>query len=92
MAVDDPGEDIGEIDERLKAIERAGFDQRSNRCPVLGAAASGDCHESCASAPVGRVRRASGPEIPSQCHAMILLSIIMASRTRLLTVPRSVEG
>jgi hypothetical protein len=44
MAVDNPGEDIGEIAERLDTIEFAGFDQRRNGCPVFGTAV-GACKE-----------------------------------------------
>jgi hypothetical protein len=44
MAVDNPGEDIGEIAERLDTIEFAGFDQRRNGCPVFGTAI-GACKE-----------------------------------------------
>lgn len=35
MAVDDPVEDVGQIGERLDVIELGGFDQRSNRRPML---------------------------------------------------------
>ncbi len=38
MAVDDPGEDVGEVTERLDAVELAGLDQRGDDGPVLGAA------------------------------------------------------
>lgn len=38
MAIDDPGEDIGEIAEGLDAVEFAGFDQGSDDGPMLGAA------------------------------------------------------
>ncbi len=38
VAVDDPGENIGEVAERFDSIEFAGFDQRGDDCPVLGAA------------------------------------------------------
>ncbi|ESY17766.1 hypothetical protein X749_30655 [Mesorhizobium sp. LNJC391B00] len=44
MAIDDPGEDIGEIAEGLDAVEFAGFDQRGDDCPVFGAAI-GACKE-----------------------------------------------
>ena len=38
MAVDDPGEHVGEIAERLDAVELAGLDQRGDDGPMLGAA------------------------------------------------------
>ena len=38
MAVDDPGDDVGEIGLRVDAVELAGLDQRSDDGPVLGAA------------------------------------------------------
>jgi hypothetical protein len=37
VAVDDLGEDVGEIAERLDAVELAGLDQRGDDGPVLGA-------------------------------------------------------
>lgn len=44
VAIDDPGEDIGEIAEGLDAVQFAGFDQRGDDCPVFGAAI-GACKE-----------------------------------------------
>lgn len=38
VAVDDPGEDIGEIAERFDIVEFAGFDQRGDDCPVFSTA------------------------------------------------------
>jgi hypothetical protein len=38
VAVDDPGEDVGEVAERFDSVEFAGFDQRGDDGPVLGAA------------------------------------------------------
>ena len=38
MAVDDPGEDVGEIGVRLDPVELAGFDERGDDRPVLAAA------------------------------------------------------
>ena len=41
MAVDDPGDDVGEIGVRLGPAELAGFDERGDDRPVLAAAACG---------------------------------------------------
>ena len=38
MAIDDPGEDVGEISLRVDAIHFAGCDQRSQDCPMFCAA------------------------------------------------------
>jgi hypothetical protein len=38
MAVDDPGEDVIEIGERIDVVQLAGFDQGGNDGPMLGAA------------------------------------------------------
>jgi hypothetical protein len=38
MAVDDPGQDVGEVAVRLDAIELAGLDQGRDYRPVIGAA------------------------------------------------------
>lgn len=38
MAVDDPGKDVAEIGEGLDIVELAGFDQRRDDGPMLGAA------------------------------------------------------
>jgi hypothetical protein len=38
MTVDDPGEDVGQIPERVDVIQFAGFDQSSDGGPMLGAA------------------------------------------------------
>ena len=38
MAVDDPGEDVGEVGERIDAVQLAGLDQRGDGGPMLGAA------------------------------------------------------
>ena len=38
VAFDDPGEDVGEIAERLDVVQLAGFDERGDGCPVFGAA------------------------------------------------------
>src|SRR5882757_9674430 len=38
MTVDDPGKDVGQIAKRIDVVEFAGFDQRSDSGPVLGAA------------------------------------------------------
>jgi hypothetical protein len=37
MTVDDPGEDVGQISERIDVLQLAGLDQRGNGGPVLGA-------------------------------------------------------
>ena len=38
MTVDDPGENIGEIAERIDFVEFTGLDQRCDGGPVVGAA------------------------------------------------------
>src|SRR5215469_5086619 len=38
MAVDDAGDDVGEVGVRIDADKLAGFDQRSDHGPVLGTA------------------------------------------------------
>ena len=38
MAVDDAGNDVGEVGVRFDAEELAGFDQRSDHRPMLGTA------------------------------------------------------
>lgn len=38
MVVDDPGQHVGEIAERFDAVQLAGFDQRRDDGPMLGAA------------------------------------------------------
>ena len=38
MAVDDPGDDVGDVAVRLDPKQLAGFDQRSDERPVFGAA------------------------------------------------------
>ena len=38
MAVDDPGDDVGEVGLRIDAVELAGLDQRGDDRPVLAAA------------------------------------------------------
>ena len=38
MALDDAGDDVGEVGVRLDADELAGFDQRSDHRPMLAAA------------------------------------------------------
>ncbi len=38
VAVDDPGEHVGQVAERLDVVQLASFDQRSDDGPVLGAA------------------------------------------------------
>ena len=38
MAVDDPGDDVGQVAVRLDGEQLAGFDQRGDDRPVLGAA------------------------------------------------------
>lgn len=38
MAGDDPGDHVSEVGVRLDAVELACLDQRSDRCPMLGAA------------------------------------------------------
>ena len=37
MAVDDPGEDVGEVGNRVDVVQLAGFDQRRDSGPMLGA-------------------------------------------------------
>jgi hypothetical protein len=37
VIVDDPGDDVGQIDLRIDAIEFAGLDQRGDDCPMLAA-------------------------------------------------------
>jgi hypothetical protein len=37
MTVDDPGEDVCQIPERIDVVQLAGFDQRGDGGPVLGA-------------------------------------------------------
>jgi hypothetical protein len=37
MTVDDPGEDVGQISERIDVVQLAGLDQRGDGGPVLGA-------------------------------------------------------
>ena len=37
MAVDDPGEDVGEVGKRVDVVQLAGFDQRRDSGPMLGA-------------------------------------------------------
>lgn len=36
-AVDDPGQDVGEIGERIDVVDLAGFDQGRDDSPVFGA-------------------------------------------------------
>ena len=36
MAVDDPGDDVGEVGLRIDGVEFAGFDERSDDGPMLG--------------------------------------------------------
>jgi len=38
MTLDDPGEDVGEVRERIDVVELAGLDERSDDGPMLGAA------------------------------------------------------
>ena len=38
MTVDDPGEDIGEVGQRIDVVEFARLDERSDGSPMLGAA------------------------------------------------------
>ncbi len=44
MTVDDPGEDVGKISERIEIVEFAGLDQSSDGGPMLGAAI-GTCEQ-----------------------------------------------
>jgi hypothetical protein len=37
VAVDDPRQHVGQVTERLDIVQLAGFDQRSDDGPVLGA-------------------------------------------------------
>ena len=37
MAIDDPGEDVGEVGNRVDVVQLAGFDQRRDSGPMLGA-------------------------------------------------------
>jgi hypothetical protein len=38
MTVDDPGEDVGEVSQRIDVAEFAGLDERGDSGPVLGTA------------------------------------------------------
>jgi hypothetical protein len=38
MPVDDPGQDVGEIGERIDVVELAGLDQGGDDSPVFGTA------------------------------------------------------
>ncbi|GHE80622.1 hypothetical protein GCM10019059_43520 [Camelimonas fluminis] len=42
MAVDDPGDHVGEVAERSDVIEPAGFDERSDDGPMLRAIVTAD--------------------------------------------------
>ncbi len=44
VAVDDPGEHVGEVSERFDVVQLAGFDQRSDDGPMLGSTV-GACEE-----------------------------------------------
>lgn len=38
MAIDDPGEDVAQVGERINIVQLTGFDQRSDGGPMVGAA------------------------------------------------------
>lgn len=42
MAVDDAGDDVGQVGVRVDVVELAGFDERGDGRPVLGAAVGAD--------------------------------------------------
>src|SRR5690242_13205291 len=52
MTVDDPGDDVGEVVQRIDVVDLAGLDQRRNGGPMFGSAVgpceqrilSGQCH------------------------------------------------
>jgi hypothetical protein len=64
VAVDDPGEHVGEIAERLDVVELAGLDQRNDDGPVLGAAVTSG-EEGVLAVECDRTDRGPLPDAPS---------------------------
>ena len=62
VTIDDPGEDVSQVGERIDAVQLTGFDQGCDNGPVLGPA-GGACEQSIFQVERDRTDRTLGPSL-----------------------------